>query len=438
MHRRGLAFLLMLATGLPCAVAQQPEAPQQGRRPPNIVLILADDLGYETLGANGGTSYHTPHLDRLAETGARFTHAFSTPLCTPSRVQIMTGRYNFRNYTRFGELDTEQKTFGNLLREAGYATAVAGKWQLEGGPEAPPHVGFDAFLLWQIHTGDFWHRYKDPVVTGHDLPRDTLEGHYGPDVFTGFVTDFITQHQDEPFFVYYPMVLPHDPFQPTPSHPAFDSYEIVGLNDTTYFGGMIRHMDAVVGQIVDHLDRLGLRENTVVLFTGDNGTDRDVVSRMGDRMVRGEKALPTVAGTHVPFIVNAPGLVKASIRDDLVDFTDVLPTLAEIARTSLPNSATLDGHSLWPTLTTGEPHTRRFVFCDYDGKDGQFPAGRWAHGRHYKRFADGRLFRIFPQEMREVPLADDEIPPDAHDAVGRLDAALDQMARADSASTNQP
>ena len=331
-----------------------------------------------------------------------------------------------------------ETTFAHLLREAGYATAVAGKWQLEGGPEAPPRFGFDAFLLWQLRTGDFWHRYKSPVVSGHDLPRDTLEGRYGPDVFAGFVTDFITRHRDEPFFVYYPMALPHDPFQPTPDDPAFADYEIVGLNDTTHFGGMVRYMDGVVGRIVDHLDRLGLREETVVLFTGDNGTDHDVVSLMGARRVRGEKGLPTVAGTHVPFIVNAPGLVRPAVRDDLVDFTDVLPTLAAIAGVALPDSVAFDGHSLWPTLTAGRPHPRRFVFCDYDGKDGHFPAGRWAHDRRYKRFADGRLFRIFPQEMREVALADNEIPPDDRDAVARLEAALDRMARADSASTNRP
>ena len=436
-----LAWLLLVAgLGPWTSAAQQADRDAAGRdgRPPNIVLILADDLGYEVLGANGGTSYATPRLDRLAATGARFTHAFSTPLCTPSRVQIMTGRYGFRNYTRFGELGAREATFGNLLREAGYATAVAGKWQLEGGPEAPPRFGFDEFLLWQIRTGDFWHRYKSPVVAGRDLPRDTLEGRYGPDVFTGFVTDFITRHRDEPFFVYYPMVLPHDPFQPTPDSPVFASYEIVGLNDTTYFGGMVRYMDAVVGRIVDHLDRLGLREETVILFTGDNGTDRDVVSRMGRRVVRGEKGLPTTAGTHVPFIVSAPGLVRAGVRDDLVDFTDVLPTLADVAGAPLPDPLVFDGDSLWPTLTAGQPHARPFVFCDYDGKDGQFPAGRWAHDRRYKRFADGRLFRIFPQEMREVPLAADAVPPDDRDAIARLGDVLDQMARADSSSTNRP
>jgi arylsulfatase A len=119
-------------------------------RAPNIVLIMADDMGYECVGANGGTSYRTPNLDRLASGGLRFEHGYSQPLCTPSRVQIMTGIYNQKNYVRFGILAPDQTTFAHLLKKAGYATCVAGKWQLLGGFDGPQHFGFDEYCLWQL------------------------------------------------------------------------------------------------------------------------------------------------------------------------------------------------------------------------------------------------------------------------------------------------
>ncbi|MCP4450008.1 MAG: sulfatase-like hydrolase/transferase, partial [Planctomycetes bacterium] len=121
---------------------------------PNILLIMADDLGYECVGANGGTSYQTPVLDRLAATGMRFEHCYAQPLCTPSRVKIMTGIYNVRNYVKFGVLDRKQTTFAHLFKKAGYATCIAGKWQLGKEVDAPQHFGFDEFCLWQYFRGN--------------------------------------------------------------------------------------------------------------------------------------------------------------------------------------------------------------------------------------------------------------------------------------------
>ena len=145
---------------------------------PNVVLILVDDLGYEALGTYGGVSYETPELDRLAASGVRFTHAYATPLCAPSRLQLMTGRYTHRNYTEWGVLPKGEITFGNVLRDAGYATYVAGKWQLWGhtliwdpeGPccpqqgQTPTDAGFNEYLLWYLGTKGG--RYADPVLTG--------------------------------------------------------------------------------------------------------------------------------------------------------------------------------------------------------------------------------------------------------------------------------
>ncbi|MFT4804155.1 MAG: arylsulfatase A, partial [Psychroserpens sp.] len=193
---------------------------------PNIILIMADDMGYECLSANGSTSYKTPNIDRLASNGIRFSKCISQPLCTPSRVKIMTGLHNYRNYDYFGHLNTQQYTFGNLMQEAGYATCIAGKWQLNGRafkesiPDwndntRPYKFGFDEYCLWQL-TG-LGGRYVGPLIeqNGEFLKRNVDE--YGPDIFANYIMDFIERKKDAPFFIYYPMVLVHDPFVPTPN-----------------------------------------------------------------------------------------------------------------------------------------------------------------------------------------------------------------------------
>ncbi|MCG8584993.1 MAG: sulfatase-like hydrolase/transferase, partial [Pirellulales bacterium] len=194
-------------------VYSQPVKADQAERP-NIVLIMADDMGYECVSANGGAPYKTPHLDKLAEGGMRFTHCHSQPICTPTRVQIMTGRYNSRNYVKFGVLDPQEKTFGNMMRDAGYATCIVGKWQLKGGFEGPKNFGFDEYCLWQLTRRP--NRYPNPGLEINGKEVDYKNGEYGPDVVTDYACDFMERNKDKPFFLYYPMMLPHWPFEPTP------------------------------------------------------------------------------------------------------------------------------------------------------------------------------------------------------------------------------
>ena len=187
---------------------------------PNVVLIMADDFGYECVGCNGGTSYKTPNLDRLAADGVRFENCHVQPLCTPTRVQLMTGIYNVRNYVHFGLLDPKQTTFGNLLQGAGYATAVAGKWQLGHSFDLPGHFGFDEHCLWQLTRRP--PRYANPGLEINGKEVDYKTGQYGPDLVNDYAVDFIVRHKDKPFFLYYPMMLTHSPYQPTPDSPDWD------------------------------------------------------------------------------------------------------------------------------------------------------------------------------------------------------------------------
>ncbi len=271
---------------------------------PNIVLMMADDFGYECVTADGGESYRTPNLDRLAAGGMRFERCHAQPLCTPTRVQLMTGRYNVRNYVNFGTLLRTETTFGHLFKRAGYATGVCGKWQLGHEADSPRHFGFDESCLWQ-HTRRP-PRYANPGLEYDGVEKDFHAGEYGPDLVNAFALDFIARNKDRPFFLYYPMILTHDPFQPTPDSPDWDG-KAIGENvnkDARHFADMVAYADKMVGRVDARLAELGLRDNTLLLFLGDNGTHPGVVSRFRGREYRGGKGRTTAVGTHVPLIVS--------------------------------------------------------------------------------------------------------------------------------------
>ncbi len=428
-------LLVLLAVGFAVGCRAERRAPER----PNIILVMADDLGYETLQVNGGTSYQTPHLDALARSGMRFTHAYATPLCTPSRVQLMTGRYSFRNYIGFGLLDPEERTFAHHLQAAGYHTAVVGKWQLFGNERQralasgragalPQQAGFDEYALWQVEARGS--RYKDPYLEIVGQPPGVYSGRYGPDVFAEYIERFLERHRDEPFILYYPMALPHDPFQPTPDDPDFVTFDPgSGLNDPRFFASHVAYLDDVIGRIVGQLERLGLREHTLLLFTADNGTDRDVASRMGDRVIQGEKGYTTEAGTHVPLIASWPAAIEpGQVNDNLIDFTDFLPTLLDAAQLERRREGpTTDGLSFFPQLLGAADTVRAWVFCHYAPNWGNFPDRRFAHTKAWKLYADGSFYHIAedPEEQRRLP--DDGLTEEARRIRQRLRGVLERM-----------
>ncbi len=399
---------------------------------PNVILIMADDLGYECLGCYGGTSYKTPVLDALGGSGMRFQHCYSQPLCTPSRVKIMTGLYNFRNYTEFGVLDPNQKTFGHLLQSAGYATCVVGKWQLYGSIDQRPQVrgtgtypdkaGFDEFCLWQIEQRGS--RYKDPIIVQNGRLREDLKDKYGPDIFCDYILDFIGRHRSRPFFVYYPMALVHSPFVPTPD--SKDWAENVHKNDKKYFADMVAYMDKIVGRIVQKLDELNLRERTLILFTGDNGTSKGIDSQMSGRIIRGGKGDTTDAGTHVPLIANWKGTTPAGkVCQDLIDFSDFIPTFAEAAGASLPERVAVDGRSFLPQLRGQEGNPRDWIFCHYEPRWGQWKRKRFVRDKRWKLYDTGQLFDVQADPLEQNPIEPGKADTEAAVARKRLQAVLD-------------
>jgi len=403
---------------------------------PNVVLIMADDMGYECLSCYGSASYQTPNLDRLAAGGARFTHCYSQPLCTPSRIKIMTGKYNFRNYQEFSYLDPKETTFGHMMQQAGYRTCIAGKWQLNGfvydlpnnqDGTRPHQAGFHESCLWQVTKAKkVGERYANPLIerNGKLLPRNSDA--YGPQVFADFVCDFIEQNQDEPFFVYYPMVLVHDPFVPTPDSREWQTGRDQEHN--RFFADMVAYTDKVVGQIDATLAELGLRDNTLLLFTGDNGTHRQITSRMQDgSTIAGGKGTTPDAGTRVPLIASWPkAIAGGTVNTDLIDFTDFFATLAELAGAPEQSQQT-DGRSFVPQLKGGKGDPRDALFCHYEPRWGRYSKVRvrFARDQTHKLYDDGPFFNV-----ADDPLEKRSLSPDSRDLQRthqKLRQFLDQM-----------
>jgi len=410
------------------------------RKRANIIVIMADDLGYECIGANGGTSYKTPVLDALAAGGVRFEHGYAQPLCTPSRVKLMTGIYNVRNYVRFGLLEAKQTTFAHLLKRAGYATCVVGKWQLGGGLDGPGHFGFDEYCLWQLNRRPG--RYPNPGVEVNGKQVDYTDGEYGPDVVSDYACEFMRRHKDKPFCVYYPMILTHCPFEPTPDSPDWDPASKGSKTykgNVKYFGDMVAYMDKVVGKLVDTLESLHLRESTLILFAGDNGTDRPVVSKMGDRRVAGAKGAMTDAGTRVPLIASWPGTAaKGAVCGDVVDFSDILPTVCEAAGVTVPAEPAIDGRSFLPQVRGEKGRPREWIYCWYSRSGKAAVAKEFARNQRYKLYRDGRFFDIRRDVLEQSPLPEKALSAGARQARALLQRALAQYADARPAALKQP
>ena len=431
--KRSIAVAGSLAAVTP-ALVDPATAAEQRRRRPNLILILADDLGYETLGCNGGTSYKTPNLDRLAATGARFTRAYVQPLCTPTRVQLMTGKSNIRNYIQFGLLDSREVTFANLLKDAGYATCITGKWQLGQSPDLPRSAGFDEHCLWQHLRRP--PRYANPGLEINGERKDFDRGEYGPDLVNDYALDFIARKKDFPFFLYYPMMLTHAPYQPTPDSTDWDPKaigEAVNIKPG-HFGDMVAYMDKLIGKLVAKLAELGLHDNTLILFVGDNGTAKGTRSQMGDSVVQGGKGTTTEAGMHVPLVAYGPKMVAAgTVCPDLVDSTDFLPTLLDAAGVKPPSELKLDGRSFLPQLCGEKGDPRKWIYSWYSPRqlpNASMAIREFAFDHRYKLYRNGDFYDLVEDPQEEHPLRVALLEGPAAAAAKRLQATLDRYATA--------
>lgn len=397
---------------------------------PNIILIMVDDFGYECVTANGGESYQTPNIDKLAASGMRFENCHVQPLCTPTRVQLMTGRYNVRNYINFGTLLHTETTFGSLMKSAGYATGICGKWQLGGEVDSPQHFGFDESCLWQQTRRP--PRYANPGLEYNGVEKDFAQGEYGPSLVNDFALSFITKNKEKPFFLYYPMILTHNPFQPTPDSPDWDP-TISSENkqqSPKHFAEMTAYMDKLVGRVVAKLDELGLRDNTLLIFLGDNGTNSGINSRFKGADYKGGKGSTTSHGTHVPLIVNWPAVMKQGrVSADLVSSTDFLPTLCAAAGVKVPEGT--DGVSFLPQLQGDKGTPRDWLYTWYSPRQSQDMTVReYTFDQRFKLYRTGQFYDLSTDEMEKKDLAATALSNEAAAAKAKLQTALDRFKEA--------
>lgn len=450
--RSALAASLALgACGAPAA------RPDPGR--PNLVFILLDNVGQEWFGCYGGEEGATPNIDALARGGARVEHCYSHPVCGPSRAMLLTGRYPFRTgwtlhhdaalYGGGGFDPAREVAVARVLREAGYATGIAGKWQINNLYDEPGVLarhGFDEHLVWpgsidrermtpeQVAAYDdhvrhgrgdelakmnhhIESRYWDPVLLRQGR-RERHPGRFGPDLHQEFALDFLKRHRDRPFFLYYPMVLTHGQsfLEHVVSTPLNRGKT---LGEREKFADMLRYADRLVGELVRTLDDLGLREKTVVFVASDNGTTKDLTARRNGRAVRGGLYELNEAG-RVVLLANGPGHVPGGRTATLADFSDVFPTLCDLAGAAPPPGVTLDGRSLAPFLRgRAADGPREWIFNQHHTR-------RVVRDRRHKLYSTGELYdaETDPDETRnlatEAPAARerlrgvlDGLPPDA-------------------------
>jgi arylsulfatase A len=342
-----------------------------GQRRPNIVLVLADDLGTTDLGCYGAADLRTPTLDTLAAEGVRFTDAYAmAPVCMPSRASLLSGRYPARCVGDDG-LRPDETTIAEMLRDAGYRTGCFGKWHL-GHPvdHQPQAQGFDEFLGFLHGAADNWSHtfywggdYRPVLRRGGEPYRE--DGAYFPDIVTREATRFIRAHREQPFFLYLPLNLPHYPLQPdTDLLPTYAHLP----DGRRQYAACVTTMDRRIGRVLSTLDEAGLRDDTIVLFLSDHGhSEEERALHGGGRAApfRGHKGQLTEGGIRVPLLMRAPGRVPpGSVRQQAVGALDLLPTIAAWTGATLPSH--LDGVSLVDVVADDDaasPH--RHLFWSY-------------------------------------------------------------------------
>jgi arylsulfatase A len=453
---------------------------------PNIILIMTDDMGRETVGAHGGLDYKTPVLDQIGAEGLTFDHCYSLPICTPSRVKLMTGKYSFRNYVAFGKLDPAEKTFGNALQNAGYETAIVGKWQLGGDHNQIKAFGWDEYCLangvkpidpkakpYRKGKERYW--FNSKVIANGEYYQ--TEEDYGPDMMSEYATNFIKHERDKPFFLYYPMMLPHSPWAPTPDSKGGDKSG-AKICEVQYFKDNIEYIDLLVGRIIQALEESGQRENTIIMFTGDNGSGypvpvtasnphlrrvgstegwgdyEEILLEPGDKTpttmkkgqvavqegpltkttygdVPGRKNRMLRDGTGVPCLMDWPRYRKAydemgHRHNDLIDFSDFFATIMEVAGTSVDYPT--DGLSFASRLRGEGSNDRKYVFCHY-WRVGRDPKGAKdaIHDGEYKLYNDGSFYDLVNDSDELQPIDLKQAPEKAIAAHKRLSEQYEKV-----------
>jgi arylsulfatase A-like enzyme len=430
-------LLAVFVIGLIVPVATAPVA----AAPPNVVLILVDDLGWSDLGCQGSTFYETPHIDRLASSGMRLTHGYSAcTVCSPTRAAVMTGRYPARLHLTdwieghkrpFAKLRVPdwtmhlphgETTIAEVFKAAGYATAHVGKWHLGGEEFWPTTQGFDQNIGGN-HRGQppsyfFPYERGDIKLPGLEQGPD---GEYLTDRECREAIEFITAHQDQPFFLYLAHYTVHTPLQAKESLVA--KYRAKAQPDApqknALYAAMIESLDESTGRILQTLDELKLRENTIVVFTSDNGGLMSSTTNLG---LRAGKGSAYEGGVRVPLIFSLPGKIKAGTTSDTPGMSiDLLPTLVDLCGIVLTETPAWDGVSLNPALMGTGAVPREALYWHYPH---YHPGGATPYGA--VRSGNWRLVEFYEDSRVELYNLEDD-PAETRDLATREPARRDQL-----------
>ena len=416
---------------------------------PNILFIMVDDLGKEWINCYGADDIDTPNIDDLARGGLKFTNAYSMPQCTPTRVSLLTGQYPWRtgwvnhwDVPRWGVGYFDWKhytTYARIMKTAGYATCAAGKWQINDfriEPTAMKKHGFDDWCMWtgyEAQNPPSGKRYWDPYI---NTPKGskTYEGKFGPDIYTDYLISFMKANKDKPMCLYFPMALTHGPLVHTPSEPKVQR----GIDKHK---AMIHYTDELVGRLVEAIDELGIRKNTIIIFTTDNGTSGGLRGTIKGVRPTGGKASKYEGGVCEPFIVNCPGMVPVGETDALTDFTDLLPTFAELGGAKVADLK-IDGVSIAPViLGNAKDSPRKWILAlghgaaklDKYGVRGKSDyVGRVMRDKQWKVWVNeqGRIDQVY--DLKADPYEKKNVVSSAPaDVLKKFQAVVDSMPKAD-------
>ncbi len=405
-----LVAVLVAFSSVPLVVA----APAT-KEHPNIIMLFSDDVGLGDIHCTGGP-FSTPNIDNLAAGGTKFTYCYATPLCGPSRCELLTGRYPFRtglnsNHSRNAVNPKSEVMIPTVLKKAGYVTGSVGKWgQICLGPG---EWGFDEYLVFP-GSGRYWRdQTKTYRVNGKQI--DLREGEYLPEIMNKFAMDFIDRHKGEQFFLYYPMSHIHVPIVRTPDSKG-------GEDPDQLYADNVKYMDKLVGKLTDELDRQHLRENTVVIFAGDNGTAApgEKLAKVGGKAISGRKGTMLEGGSRVPLIVNWPGTTPAGeVNNDLTDFSDFFTTFADLAGAGKPEGVKIDGQSFAPQIRGEKGTPREWVYVELNGKS-------YARDARYKLARRGAMFDLKNSPFEEIAVDPATEGADAKQSRKTLQAVLNE------------
>lgn len=441
-----LAFGVFFGSGFSSAIALE-------KKRPNLLFILLDNVGKDWFRSYGSQENQTPTIDELARTGVKFRNFYVTPVCSTTRVMLLTGRYPFRTgwHTHHdpaiyggGYFDWKRESsIARVMKDSGYDTCISGKWQINdlfdpAQKDAIKNHGFDDYCLFpEGKKGHPAHkkRYWDPYVVKNGKHLET-KGQYGPDIFTDYLVDYIKAPREKPFFAYYSTIMTHIPVGDTPANKGQE------LSSRQKFAGMLNYADSLIARLVKALDESGQRDNTIIFIATDNGTDSGAFhgyDYMGGRFHGryaeiGSTMRPndngyypmTEWGINMPFIVNCPKLIPGGREsDDLIDAADVLPTLAALGGARLPEKVVYDGRSFASQLY-GKPSDtpwRSWCFTQYNNI-------RVIRGQRFKLYSNGPFYDLAddPGEKRNLANAMDVFADDETRAeYFRLRDVLDTM-----------